>query len=133
MSGQLNHSLKYSFKLTDTFSNKNRWPTSSVGMPLSHERMYDSKRKLEIIIYKVLNMEIFLHKLIDLIKRPLLTPQSCVAYFFWWMDALYWTSNELEIYWSQQPFTAIIKLGRARTFLNITPIVFVWKKKVIYT
>ncbi len=29
--------------------------------------------------------------------------------------------------------TAIIKLGIVRTFFNITPIVFVWKKKLIYT
>ncbi len=29
----------------------------------------------------------------------------------------------------QQPFTAIIKLGRARTIFNMTLIVFVWKKK----
>ncbi len=34
---------------------------------------------------------------------------------------------------SRPPFTAIIKLGRARTYFYITPIVFVIKKKVIYT
>ncbi len=34
---------------------------------------------------------------------------------------------------SQSPFTAIIKLGKARTFFNRTSIVFIWKKKAIYT
>ncbi len=34
--------------------------------------------------------------------------------FLWWMDVLFWASK------SQPPFTAIIKLGRARTFFYIT-------------
>jgi len=41
------------------------------------------------------------------------------------MDALFGASKTL--------FTAIIKLGRARIFCNITMIVFGWKKKVIHT
>jgi len=42
------------------------------------------------------------------------------------MDALFGVSK------SHPLFTAI-KLGRAKTLFNITPIVFVRKKKVIYT
>ncbi len=44
----------------------------------------------------------------------------------WRMDALFWASN------SWQPFTAITKHGRARMFIDLTLIVFIWKKKVIY-
>jgi len=33
----------------------------------------------------------------------------------------------------KQPFTANIKLGRARTLFKITLIVFFWEKNVIYT
>ncbi len=69
------------------------------------------------MVYKVWNT----HALIAFIN-----PRSCVEHFLWWMDAQFWTSK------SQPPFTAIIKLGRARTFFNVTPTVFVWKKKVIY-
>ncbi len=80
-------------------------PTPSAGTPLSCERVYDSKRKLEIIVYKVLNMDI-------IITKTLLTPRSRVDYFYdGWMDALYWTSNL-----NSHSLTAIIKLGRARTF-----------------
>ncbi len=35
-------------------------PTSSAGTPHSRERQYESKQKLEITVYKVLNMDIFL-------------------------------------------------------------------------
>ncbi len=46
------------------------------------------------------------------------------------MDALY-----LYFYWTieyQQPFPGIIRSGRARAFFfYLTPIVFVWKKKVL--
>ncbi len=34
---------------------------------------------------------------------------------------------------SRPSFNAIIKLGRARTFFNITLTLYVWKKKVTYT
>ncbi len=43
------------------------------------------------------------------------------------MDALSWASK------CHHPLTAIMKLGRARTFFNITPIVLIWNKKVIYS
>ncbi len=57
-------------------------------------------------------------------------PEPCEARFI--MDAralfnVFWTFEE------KHPPTAIITLGRARTIFNITPIGFVWKKKVIYT
>jgi len=39
---------------------------------------------------------------------------------------LWWTSKDIC------PFTLIIKLGRARMFFNITLIVFLWKKNVMY-
>ncbi len=71
-------------------------------------------------------MEIFLTQTHHF-RMPLLTPQSRVEHFLWWMDAHFWDSK------SRPLITAIVKLGRARTFFYITPIVFVWKKKVIYT
>jgi len=45
------------------------------------------------------------------------------------MDALFWASKKKK----NVPFTPIIKLGRAKIFFNIIPIVFGLKKKDIYT
>ncbi len=59
--------------------------------------------------------------------RPLLTPRSHLEYFWWWIYALYFAKIK-------NLTTAIkIKFGRARTFFILTLIVFIWKKKVIYT
>ncbi len=40
-----------------------------------------------------------------------------------------------HVFWTEQqtPAYTIVRLGGARTIFNITPIGFVWKKKVIYT
>ncbi len=64
----------------------------------------------------------FTEKYIALLKKVFINPRSRVEYFLWWMNALFWTLK------SQHK-----KLWRARAFLNITLIVFVWKNKVIYT
>jgi len=54
-------------------------------------------------------MDIFRTQTHRLISKGFFNLQSCVEHFYHgWMH-----------------FTFIIKLGRARTFLNITPIVFV--------
>jgi len=51
-------------------------------------------------------------------EGPLLTPWICMDYFYdGWMHFLASKSGA--------PFTTIRKLGRARIFLNVTPIVFV--------
>ncbi len=41
-----------------------------------------------------------------------------------------------HVFWTvdkKHPINPIVRLGGARTIFNITPIGFVWKKKVIYT
>ncbi len=64
-------------------------------------------------------------------RRPLFTPpEPCKAHFI--MDAralinMFWTVEQ------KHPPTAMIELRSVRTIFNITPIGFVWKKKVIYT
>ncbi len=75
---------------------------------------------------KLLNMNTFLTQM-HCFTSELLTSWSHVKHFLWWMDALFWASK------SRPPFTAIIKLGRVRAFFNTIMMVFVWKKKVIYT
>ncbi len=57
-------------------------------------------------------------------------PELCEARFI--MDAL----ALFDVFWTveqKNPLTAMITLRKARTIFNITPIGFVWKKKVIYT
>ncbi len=72
------------------------------------------------MVYKVLNITIFLTQMHHLTLEGLYyPPRSCAEHFLWWMDALFWASK------SCPEFTAIIKLGRARTFFYITPIAFV--------
>jgi len=44
-----------------------------------------------------------------------------------WMDALFWASK------SKAPFTAIMKLGRARIFSNITDCVCLKEETFRYT
>ncbi len=63
----------------------------------------------EIMVYKVLNMDIFLTQMHQFITPP----EPC--------GLLFWSSK------SRPPFTIIVKLGRARTFFYITPILFIWK------
>ncbi len=57
-------------------------------------------------------------------------PEPCEARFITDARGLFdyfWTIEQ------KHPPTAILKLGRARIIFNISPIGFVWKKKVIYT
>ncbi len=79
------------------------------------------------MVYKVLNMDVFLtqtHRFtFDTSKAFINPPEPCGAFFM--MDRC--TLLDFKI------FIAIIKLRRARTFFNITMIVFVQKKKAIYT
>ncbi len=56
--------------------------------------------------------------------------EPCEAYFIMDAHALF------DVFWTveqKHPPTAMITLGIARTIFNITPIGFVWKKKVMYT
>ncbi len=77
------------------------------------------------MVYKVLNMDLFLHKCIDSLQEAFINPTELCGVIFM-MDGFFLGFK------SQHPFTAMIKLGRDRTFFNITPIVFIWKQKVLY-
>ncbi len=84
--------------------------------------------KWEKSVYNVLNMDIFLTK--NTTGGVYSPPEPCEACFI--MDGctlfdFFWTVEQ------KHPFTAIIKLGRARIIFNIALIGFVWKEKVIYT
>ncbi len=57
-------------------------------------------------------------------------PLSHVRHVLLWMDALYLTTFGLL---KKHPPTTILTLVRAKIFFDITPIGFVWKKKVIHT
>ncbi len=75
--------------------------------------LYDSFQKLEITVYKVLNMDIFSCTNTSLhFRRPLLIPRSCLEHLLWWIYALHFASKSWRL------FTAIIKLGRARAFFK---------------
>ncbi len=57
-------------------------------------------------------------------------PEPCEARFIMDAHALF------DVFWTveqKHPPTPILMLGRARNILKVTPIGFVWKKKVIYT
>ncbi len=70
----------------------------------------------------------FLHKHINSLQKPFIKPpEQCGAVLM--MDGC--TFLGFPIF--HHTFTAIMKLGRARTCFNITPIVIIWNKKVIYT
>ncbi len=62
-------------------------------------------------------------------RRPLFSSRSHVRRVLIWMDALYLTTFGLLK--KKTPAHAIIKIGRARKMFYITPIGFLWKKKVI--
>ncbi len=68
----------------------------------------------------------------DLLQEAFIHPlEPCEACFI--MDAhtlfdFFWTVGK-----KKHPLTPIQTLGRARIIFNITPIGFIWKKKVIYT
>ncbi len=84
-------------------------------------------------IYNILNMVwiYFLQKRMDLLQEAFIHPlELCEAHFTRDVHVLFdyfWTVEQKHL-----P-THIIKLGRARTFFNITPIGLVWKKKVMET
>jgi len=84
-------------------------------------------QKLDVLLYNVLNMDIFLHKCISSFQKAFINPPEPCGVRLWWMDALFWVSNRWFL------CTAIIKLRSIRVYIHITLIVFVWKKKVIYT
>ncbi len=73
----------------------------------------------------------FLQKLMDLLQEAFIhVPEPCEACFILDACALF------DILWTvekKHPPTAMITLGRNGTIFNITPIGFVWKKKVLYT
>ncbi len=55
-------------------------------------------------------------------------PELCETRFI--MDAC----TLFHVFWTvENKLTPIVRLGGARTIFNITPIGFVWKKKVVYT
>ncbi len=70
----------------------------------------------------------FLQKFIDLLQEAFIH----VRHILIWMDALYVTTFGL-LNKNTHPCHYRLKLGRARTILNITSVGFVWEKKVIYT
>ncbi len=55
-------------------------------------------------------------------RRLLLTSWSCVEHFLWWMDFLGFFKT---------PFTAIIKLGRARTFFFKAAVHYFFGLKIV--
>ncbi len=73
----------------------------------------------------------FLQKHMDSLQEAFIhPPKTCEACFIMDVCALF------DVLWTVQqkhPPTAMMMLGMARTIFNITPIGFVWKKKVIYT
>ncbi len=67
----------------------------------------------------------------DLLQEAFIhPPEQCEAHFNMHAHALF------DVFWTveqKHAHTAMIQLGIARTIFYITPIGFVWKKKVIYT
>ncbi len=82
-------------------------------------------------VFSMFEIWIFIfQKRMDLLQGALFTLRAlCEGRFI--TDActlfhVFWTG------YSKHPFSPIVRLGRARTILNTTPIGFVWKKKVKY-
>ncbi len=69
----------------------------------------------------------------DSLQEAFIHPlEQCEACFIMDVHALFyffWTVEKKK----KHPLTPIQTLGRARIIFNITPIGFIWKKKVIYT
>ncbi len=82
------------FRVSSLLTRAYATPTSFVFLwnaTLSWTRV---RQKLEITLYKVLNMDIFfLHKRIDYFRRPLLPPRSHVKHFLGWMNAFFGLKN----------------------------------------
>ncbi len=68
---------------------------------------------IEIMLYKVLNMDIILTHTHSAQRAFMNPPEPCGALFLWWMDALFGGLQNLF-----------------STIFNITQIGFVWKEKV---
>ncbi len=88
-------------------------PTSSAGTPIFCERTFDSSQKLEIMVFNVLNKDIFLTQSVALIQMTFINPPELCGAFLWC------TFLGLKI------STSIYCHYKAWTFLNITLIVFV--------
>ncbi len=68
-------------------------PTSSAKKAVSHERAYDSYRKLHKTVYIILNMDIFLTKAHRFATGGLYSPSQChVMHVLIWMRTLYSTT-----------------------------------------
>ncbi len=97
-------------------------PTSSAGTASA----YDSQQTWEKSVYYVWNMDIFLTKLHWFATGGLYSPPGAVWGMFYYECVLYLTCFGLL----NRNTSAMITL---RTIFNITPIGFIWKKKVLYT
>ncbi len=102
-------------------------PTSSAWNDFRVRRIAEVREKCLLR----LKYGFFLQKLMDSLQEAFIhAPELCEARFI--MDAL----ALFDVFWTveqKNPLTAMITLRKARTIFNITPIGFVWKKKVIYT
>ncbi len=81
-------------------------------------------------------MDVFFlfQKHIDLLQEAFIHPlELCEARFFGFFMDLH---TLFDVFWTVQqkyPLNAMIKFRIARTILTITPIGFIWKKKLIHT
>ncbi len=87
---------------------------------------YDSQRKWEKKVFITYEIWIFiLQKRMDSLQEAFIhPPEPCEARFI---------TDERSLLLTKTPAYPIERLGGARTIFNITPIGFVWKKKVTYT
>ncbi len=109
------------------FINPNLYLTLT-GIPANCSRCLEiTVVVMEIMVYKVLNME---HKCYTNasvhFRRPLLTPVVMWSTFYDGWIYFFGACN------SQQPFTAIKKLGRARTFLILLGL-YLSERKMSYS
>ncbi len=101
-------------------------PLLSARKVLSREHVYDSKQKLQITVYSVVNIYIFLAKMLWFTTGGLCSPHWAVwGTFLLWMDALYWTSFWLSNE-NSHPLS-LQSLEEPGHFFNITPIGFIWQ------
>ncbi len=94
--------------------------------------MYDSQQKWEKSVYYIWNMDIYiLQKCMDSLQEAFIhPPEPCEGRFITNACTLF------HVFWTvdkKTPAYPFVRLGGARTIFNITPIGFVWKKKVIHT
>ncbi len=82
--------------------------------------LYDSQYKWYKNVYNILNMDILLTKMHWFATGGLYLPPQM---------ALFDYIGTVE---QKHPPTPILTLGRARIIFNLTPISFIWKKKVSF-